>query len=87
MDEVIDAFPAVTVKRPIASLELAQSVQFAGSGGPDRTRRRFRRWNGALLAFAESAGFAIFVTMDKGVEYEQNLAGMSINRKRGTVTG
>jgi predicted nuclease of predicted toxin-antitoxin system len=34
--------------------------------------------NGALLDLAESAGFEIFVTMDKGLEYEQNLAGRSI---------
>ena len=34
--------------------------------------------NGYLLDLAESAGFEIFVTMDKGLEYEQNLAGRSI---------
>jgi predicted nuclease of predicted toxin-antitoxin system len=34
--------------------------------------------NGALLSLAESAGFEIFATMDKGLEYEQNLAGRSI---------
>jgi predicted nuclease of predicted toxin-antitoxin system len=34
--------------------------------------------NGSLLDLAESAGFEIFVTMDKGLEYEQNLAGRSI---------
>ncbi len=34
--------------------------------------------NGILLGLAESAGFEIFVTMDKGLEYEQNLAGRSI---------
>ena len=34
--------------------------------------------NGALLGLAERAGFEIFVTMDKGLEYEQNLAGRSI---------
>jgi len=31
-----------------------------------------------LLNLAESNGFEIFVTMDKGLEYEQNLAGRSI---------
>ena len=30
--------------------------------------------NGELLAIAELQGFEIFVTMDKGLEYEQNLA-------------
>src|ERR1700733_15884688 len=34
--------------------------------------------NGTLLNLAESGGFEIFVTMDKGLEYEQNLAGRSI---------
>jgi predicted nuclease of predicted toxin-antitoxin system len=34
--------------------------------------------NGSLLDLAESAGFEIFVTMDKGLEYEQNLAGRSM---------
>jgi hypothetical protein len=34
--------------------------------------------NGALVGLAESAGFEIFVTMDKGLEYEQNLAGRTI---------
>jgi hypothetical protein len=34
--------------------------------------------NGALLSLAEGEGFEVFVTMDKGVEYEQNLAGRKI---------
>jgi len=34
--------------------------------------------NGALLALAESAGFEVFLTMDKGLEYQQNLAGRAI---------
>ena len=34
--------------------------------------------NGSLLDLAESVGFEVFVTMDKGLEYEQNLAGRSI---------
>ncbi len=29
--------------------------------------------NGELLSLAEEQGYAIFLTMDKGVEYEQNL--------------
>jgi len=36
------------------------------------------RKNGALLSLAESAGFEIFVTMDKGIQYEQNLTGRKI---------
>jgi hypothetical protein len=34
--------------------------------------------NGALLSVAESKGFDVFLTIDKGVEYEQNLAGRNI---------
>jgi predicted nuclease of predicted toxin-antitoxin system len=34
--------------------------------------------NGELLAIAERQGFEIFVTMDKGLEYEQNLTGRQI---------
>jgi predicted nuclease of predicted toxin-antitoxin system len=36
------------------------------------------RKNGEVLSVAERLGFDIFVTMDKGVEYEQNLAGRKI---------
>jgi predicted nuclease of predicted toxin-antitoxin system len=34
--------------------------------------------NGELLAIAERQGFEIFLTMDKGLEYEQNLTGRKI---------
>ncbi len=34
--------------------------------------------NGELLTIAESLGFEIFLTVDKGLEYEQNLAGRRI---------
>lgn len=34
--------------------------------------------NGELLSFAEEHGFDVFLTMDKGVEYDQNLAGRKI---------
>jgi len=34
--------------------------------------------NGGLLSLAESRGFQVFLTMDKGVEYQQNLAGRKI---------
>ena len=34
--------------------------------------------NGALLSLAESAGFDLFFTMDKGLQYRQNLAGRRI---------
>ena len=31
--------------------------------------------NGELLALAERKGFQIFLTLDKGIRYQQNLAG------------
>jgi len=34
--------------------------------------------NGALLSLAEAAGFDLFLTMDKGLQYQQNLEGRSI---------
>ena len=34
--------------------------------------------NGELLAIAERQGFEIFLTVDKGLEYEQNLTGRQI---------
>jgi predicted nuclease of predicted toxin-antitoxin system len=34
--------------------------------------------NGILLSLAEAAGFDLFLTMDKGLQYQQNLAGRSI---------
>ncbi|MGO9865433.1 MAG: DUF5615 family PIN-like protein [Terriglobales bacterium] len=34
--------------------------------------------NGELLAIAERRGFEVFLTMDKGLEYEQNLSGRQI---------
>jgi Domain of unknown function (DUF5615) len=34
--------------------------------------------NGELLSLAEEQGFQVFVTVDKGVEFEQNLAGRRI---------
>jgi predicted nuclease of predicted toxin-antitoxin system len=34
--------------------------------------------NGRLLSLAESAGFDVFLTMDKGLQYQQNLTGRQI---------
>ena len=34
--------------------------------------------NGRLLSLAEDAGFELFLTVDKGLQYQQNLAGRSI---------
>jgi hypothetical protein len=46
-----------------------QTVPEAGFGG---------KKNGVLLNLAEIARFEIFVTMDKGLQYEKNLAGRAI---------
>jgi hypothetical protein len=46
------------------------------------TRARQRGWdtlsNGDLLAEAERAGFEVFVTADKNIQYQQNLSGRKI---------
>jgi hypothetical protein len=34
--------------------------------------------NGVLLSLAEGAGFDVFLTLDKGLPYQQNLAGRGI---------
>ena len=34
--------------------------------------------NGRLLSLAEAAGFNLFLTMDKGIQYQQNLTGRQI---------
>jgi hypothetical protein len=34
--------------------------------------------NGELLASAERQGFEAFVTLDRGIQYQQNLAGRAI---------
>jgi hypothetical protein len=46
------------------------------------TEARTRGWdtlsNGGLLAEAERAGFDVFVTADKNIQYQQNLSGRKI---------
>jgi hypothetical protein len=46
------------------------------------TEARARGWgeleNGDLLTEAEAAGFEVFVTADKNISYQQNLAGRKI---------
>jgi hypothetical protein len=50
--------------------------------GHSVTRARERGWetlsNGDLLAEAERAGFEVFVTADKNIQYQQNLTGRKI---------
>lgn len=44
---------------------------------------RARRWdslkNGELLTAAETAGFDVFVTTDRNIRYQQNLAGRGLS--------
>ena len=52
---------------------------FSESRLPNRTEALLAgKKNGELLAIAERQGFEIFLTMDKGLEYEQNLTGRQI---------
>jgi|SRR5882724_1111920 len=46
-----------------------QTVRYAGLAGLK---------NGQLLTAAEAAGFGVFLTVDQGVEYQQNLSGRNI---------
>lgn len=34
--------------------------------------------NGELLSLAEKAGFEVFISLDQGIEYQQNLLGRSL---------
>ncbi len=34
--------------------------------------------NGELLSLAENAGFQVFVSLDQGIEFQQNLTGRNI---------
>ncbi len=34
--------------------------------------------NGELLSLAENAGFEVFVSLDQGIEYQQNVTGRNI---------
>jgi hypothetical protein len=38
----------------------------------------FGRKNGKLLSLAEASGFEVFLTVDHGIPYQQNLAGREI---------
>ena len=46
-----------------------QTARYAGLAGLE---------NGELLAAAESAGFEVFLTVDQGIEYQQNLTGRQL---------
>ena len=46
-----------------------QTARYAGLAGLK---------NGAILTAAETAGFDVFLTVDQGIEYQQNLTGRKI---------
>ena len=58
--------------RGVASVLAAHAVEEARSLGWDVLR------NGELLDAAEAAGFDVFVTTDRNLRYQQNLAGRRI---------
>lgn len=58
--------------RGLARLLFGHLVRLAQSEGWDRLG------NGELLAEAENAGFEVFVTPDKNIRYQQNLANRKI---------
>ena len=62
----------------IAALELAKKLKSAFSRHECQTVPDVGlsgQTNGALLAQAESASFDLFLTTDKGIRYQFNLAG------------
>lgn len=68
MKILIDECVPRKLKRHLSDHECL-TVPEAGLAGKD---------NGELLSAAESLNFAVFLTLDKGFEYEQNLAGRTI---------
>jgi hypothetical protein len=57
---------------PIRSFLEGHTVSTAAHKGWDRLQ------NGELLSAAEAAGFDVFLTTDKNMRYQQNLAGRRI---------
>src|ERR1700683_4153536 len=57
---------------PIRSHLVGHTIRTAAQQGWDRLR------NGDLLTVAEGAGFDLFLTTDKNMRYQQNLAGRKI---------
>ncbi len=55
--------------KPLFAGHECQTVPEAGLAG---------KKNGILLAAAEEAGFEVFVSLDKGLQYQQNLTGRRI---------
>jgi hypothetical protein len=65
---LLDENMAHKLRRGLAAFDTA-TVQYIGFGGLK---------NGELLSAAEAAGFAVFVTGDKTLEYEQDMKGRNI---------
>src|ERR1017187_2594203 len=66
---------------PYAAIVVRRLHLLCSRNGPDHLNcyaGLAGRKNGFLLDLAEKAGFEIFVTMDRGLECQQNLEGRSI---------
>lgn len=61
-----------SVPAPLASALIGHTITEARTRGWDTLS------NGDLLAEAERAGFDVFLTADKNIQYQQNLAGRKI---------
>ena len=57
---------------PLRQLLLGHEVETAYEHGWSNLQ------NGLLIAAAEAAGFAVFVTTDRNLKYQQNLSGRSL---------
>jgi predicted nuclease of predicted toxin-antitoxin system len=68
MKVLIDECIPRKIKRSLPGHE-CQTVPEAGLAG---------KTNGELLSLAEQHGFEVFLTVDKGIEYEQNPTGRNI---------
>jgi predicted nuclease of predicted toxin-antitoxin system len=60
------------VPKPLCRWLRSEDVRTCHEEGWDAFR------NGELLAAAEAAGFEIFITVDKNLRYQQNLAGRKL---------
>ena len=68
MKVLLDECVPRKLKRALSNHD-CQTVPEAGFAG---------KRNGQLLSLAESAGYELFFTLDKGLQYQQNMAGRSI---------
>ncbi len=82
LEEFLQGFPTVSREAAIAALEEAECIdeRFRNAlTGHDCQTARYAGLaglkNGDLLKAAEVAKFDVFLTVDQGIEYQQNLTG------------